>query len=130
MVPPIVYRAGPVPVGTFPAGVAAHRHARGADHLIGGDIEVDDERAELAVEFTRRIERVLLPAKAIVDHHFRIPLGKVEAAALPSLPPGQRRRTGIPTQLDRHRFVGRKRTRQREADDRAVGCKGVGRHDR
>src|SRR4029077_18886883 len=65
----VVHRFRSVAVGSRPAGGAAYRNTGGARDLGLGHIEVDDERAELAIELAGGIERVLLPAVAIVHDH-------------------------------------------------------------
>ena len=109
-------------------GIAADRHAGGANHLIGGDIEIHQERAELPVELSGRIERMLFPAVAIVDHHLGVPLGEVEA---PALTPLAARRTvdgrasqSISTDMDSPDNNGRGRSKRTTVLSGAKGYTG------
>ncbi len=88
-------------IRVLPAGIATDRHAGGTHDLVGREVEVHQERAELAVELAGGIQRVLLPAEAVVDHDLGIPLGEIEPAPLPPLPARHRRRPGVPLHVTR-----------------------------
>ncbi len=84
----------------LPPRIAFQRHAGGADHLIRGQVERHVERSELAVELTRRIQRVRFPAVAVVDHDLGIPLREIEAPALAALAARQGRGARLPVYFD------------------------------
>ncbi len=69
----------------FPARIALHRNARGADHLVRREVERDVVGGELAVELAPRVKWVVFPAVAVVHHHLGIPLREIEAPALAPL---------------------------------------------
>ena len=109
----------------FPARVAFHRDARGADHLVLGELEHDVVRGELAVELAPGIERVVLPTVAVVHHDLGIPLREIEAPAPAPLAPRQRGKARQPIDVDRERIAGDEGARQRPVGDGRVGGVGV-----
>src|SRR5829696_1931980 len=102
--PLIIDRLARELVRLLPTGITADSNARGADHLVRCNIEIYGKRPELAVKLARRIQRAFLPAIAVVHHHLRIPLRKVETTSLPSLPARSGRGTSIPVHI-RHQGV-------------------------
>ncbi len=106
----------------FPARIAFHRYARRSDHLVLDEVEDHVVARELAVELARRIERMVLPAVLVVHDDLRIPLREIEAPALPSLAPRQRRGPSLPRDLHHHRVAGRECARERPVGNRRVGC--------
>ena len=71
----------------FPTRVTFDRHAGRTHHLIRREVQRHVVRRKLSIELTRRIQRMVLPAVPVVDHHFRIPLREIEPPATPALPP-------------------------------------------
>src|SRR5437016_3382324 len=104
-----------------PTRVAFHRDAGGADHLVLGEVESDVEGGELAVELAPRVKRVVLPAVAVVHHHFGIPLREIEAPALAPLASRQGGRARLPVDLHRQRVAGNEGPRQGPVRDGRVG---------
>src|SRR5205814_9176360 len=62
---------------------------RRSNHLILGHDERDIVRPEFAIELAGRAERVVLPATAVVDRHFGIPLREIPFSPTSSLSPRQ-----------------------------------------
>ena len=104
----------------LPAGIAAHRHAGGRNHLVRGEHEGHVEGAKLPVQLSLRYERVRLPAVAIVHGHLGKPLCEVEVPAATSLPARYSTRPCFPRQLHLQRLPGRERLPQFDPHDRAV----------
>src|SRR5438105_1447005 len=82
-----------------PARITLNRHSRCTHYLVGSEVEHHVVTRELAVELTGWIERMILPAIAIVHDDFRIPLCEIEAPALPTLASRQRRGPSLPFEL-------------------------------
>ncbi|MBP2648764.1 MAG: hypothetical protein H6Q77_2388 [Gemmatimonadetes bacterium] len=118
---PVLHRSRAVLVGAGPPRVATYRHARRAEHLVLGHVDLDAEGAELAIELARRDQRMLFPSVPVVHHHLGIPLGEVVMPSLPPLPAGDGGESRVPVHLDHHRVAGCERRRQREPHDGAVG---------
>ena len=70
--------------GQFPAGIAFGDHARGPEDVAVGDIKSHIEGGEFAVELADPVERFMVPALLIVDHHFRVPLRQVVLVSSPA----------------------------------------------
>ncbi len=111
----------------FPARVAFHRDARGADHLVLWQVEQHVVGGELAVELASRIERVVFPAVTVVHHDLGIPLREIEAPAPAPLAPRQGGRARLPVDFDGERVAGGERPRQRPVGDgRVAGIRVIG----
>src|SRR2546430_5833032 len=87
----VLDRNARIGVCLLPAGISFHWYSCRSDDLVSWQVYGDIVTPEFPVELTGWIERMILPAVAIVHDDFRIPLCEIEAPALPPLAPLQRR---------------------------------------
>ena len=113
-----------------PPRIALDRHADRCEHLIVAHDHRHVVHAVLAVQLARRLQRVRLPPRAVVDRDLGIPLREVVRPSAPPLPPRHGRRPRVPREVHAHRIVRRQWPRQSKMRDRAVGRARVIHHHR
>jgi hypothetical protein len=109
----------------LPAGVAFHRNAGGADHLVVPDLQRHVVAAELAEELALRHERVVAPAAGVEHRDARIPLREVVLASCTTLAARGGGEPRVPVHQHRGRGARCERLRERQRHHGGVRRAGV-----